>query len=112
LGYKSYKNDILKALDKAKKDICNDIGTFVIAEAQTRTTVLTGNLRRSEFFEVMDNNEGVNVGVTPDAPYAIFVEKGTSTQHAQPFLEPAVMDNINKLEEIAGQSIKVHMDGD
>lgn len=41
----------------------------------------------------------------------IFVEKGTSKMAAQPFLEPAVMDNISKIEEIAGQKISVNMGG-
>lgn len=112
MSYKSYKKDVLNALDKAKKDICNDIGTFVIAEAQIRTVVKTGNLRRSETFEVMDKNEGVNVGVTDEAPYGIQVEKGSSKQEAQPFLEPAAMDNISKLEQMAGQAIKANMGGD
>lgn len=111
MSYKSYKNEVLKAFNKAKKDICNDIGNFVVAEAQTRATVDTGNLRRSIIYEPMDDFKGVYVGVTGDAPYAIFVEKGTSTQTAQPFLEPAVMDNIDKIVEIANTNITVNMGG-
>jgi HK97 gp10 family phage protein len=112
MEYISYKNKVLKALEKSKKDICNEIGTFVVAEAQTRTPVLTGNLRRSETFEVMDNSEGVIVGVTPNAPYAEAVEKGTSKQKPQPYLEPSVMNNISRLEEIAKQHITFNMGGD
>lgn len=112
MGYKSYKDKVLNALHKSEKDICNEIGSYVIAEAQTITPVLTGNLRRSETFQVMDDNKGVIVGVTKDAPYGIYVEKGTSKQQAQPFLEPAVMNNLAKIEEIAGQKINANMDGD
>ena len=111
MGYKSNINNVKNALNKSKKEICNEIGTFVTAEAQNRTTVLTGNLKRSETFEVMNNNSGVYVGATSDAPYAPWIEKGSSKQTAQPFLEPAVMDNISKIEEIAKQKISVNMGG-
>ena len=111
MPYKSYKDEVLKALKKAKGEICNEIGTYVVAEAQTRTAVLTGALRRSETFEVMDNDDGINVGVV-GIPYALAVEKGDSHHTAQPFLEPAVMDNIAKLEEIAGKHITANMGGE
>lgn len=111
MSYKSYKNEVLKAFEKAKKDICNDIGNFVVAEAQTRATVDTGNMRRSISYESMDDFNGINVGVTGDAPYAIFVEKGSSRQEAQPFLEPSVMSNIDKIEEIVKQNIAANMGG-
>ncbi|MFL0251407.1 HK97-gp10 family putative phage morphogenesis protein [Clostridium neuense] len=111
MEFKSNIPEVLNALEKAKGDICNTIGNFITAEAQTRATVLTGNMRRSITFEVHEDNNGVDIGVTPDAPYAIYVEKGTSHNKAQPFLEPAAMENISKLEEIAGQKISVNMGG-
>lgn len=110
MAYKSYKDEVLKALEKAKGEICEAWGTFIIPEAQMRTPVLTGALRRSETYEVMDNNDGVNVG-SVGIPYGLAIEKGDSHHTPQPFLEPAVMDNISKLEEIAGQKIKAHMGG-
>ena len=112
MGYKSYKSEVLRALNKSKKDICNEIGSLVTAEAQMREPVLTGNMKRSTSFDAHDDNNGVDIGVTADAPYAIFVEKGTSKQVEQPFLEPAVMDNISKLEKIAGKHLKVNLGGD
>lgn len=112
MSYISYVNKVKQALNKSKKDICNEIGTFVTAEAQNRATVLTGNMRRSTTFDVHDDNNGVDIGTTMDAPYAPYVEKGTSKQAAQPFLEPAVMDNISKFEEIAKQKISLNMGGE
>lgn len=111
MAYKSNLNEVLNALEKSKKDICNTIGNFVTAEAQTRATVDTGNMRRSISYNVHDDNNGVDIGVTPEASYAVYVEKGTSKMKAQPFLEPAAMDNISKLEEIAGEKISVNMGG-
>lgn len=119
MPYISYKDKVLKALQQSKKDICNEMGNFVTAEAQMRAPVGTapsdkhkGNMRRSITYEIMEGNKGINVGVTADAEYAPYVEKGTSKQAAQPFLEPAVMDNIAKLEEIAKTKIRVHMGGE
>ena len=111
MSYKSFKNEVLKAFEKAKEDICNEIGTFVIAEAQNRTPVDTGNLRRSEVFEVIDNNSGINVGVTPEAPYGLLIEKGSSTRNAKPFLEPSVMENINEIQNIVEKHIIEKMGG-
>ena len=65
-------------------------------------------MRRSTTFDIPSDNE-VDLGVTPEAPYAVYVEKGSSKQQAQPFLEPTVMENIDKLESIAGQTIKANM---
>jgi HK97 gp10 family phage protein len=111
MSYTSYRGEVLNALNNVKRDICNEIGNFVVVEAQLRTPVLTGNLRRSVTFEVMDDDKGVYVGVNENAPYGVSVEKGTSTQTAQPFLEPAIMDNIDKIVEIAGQSVSTNMGG-
>ena len=111
MSYKSNIPDAINALEKAKKDICDTIGNFVTAEAQLRAPVDTGNMRRSTTYQVHDDGNGVDIGVTTEAPYAVFVEKGSSHNKAQPFLEPACMDNISKLEEIAGQKISVNMGG-
>lgn len=111
MAFESHLNEVLNALKEAKQQTLNNIGTYVTAEAQLRAPVDTGNMRRSTTFDVADENE-VDVGVTPDAPYAVYVEKGTSKQQAQPFLEPAVTDNVDKLQEIAGQSISLHMGGE
>lgn len=111
MGYKSNLNNVLNAYEKGKKEALTSIGTFGTAEAQLRATVDTGNMRRNVTFQVHDDNNGVDVGVTENAPYAVYVEKGTSKMKAQPFLEPSIMDNLGKIEEIAGQKIKVNMGG-
>lgn len=108
MAFESHLNDVLGALENAKQQILNNIGTYVTAEAQLRAAVDTGNMRRSTTFDIPSDNE-VDLGVTNDAPYGIDVEKGTSRQRAQPFLEPAVMDNIDKLESISGEILKVKM---
>jgi HK97 gp10 family phage protein len=112
MAYKSYVKQVKDALGITEKEICDEMGTFLTAEAQVREPVLTGNMKRSTTYEVIDGNKGIDIGVTADAPYAPCVEKGTSKQQAQPFLEPAVMENIAKLEKIAKQKLIMHMGGD
>jgi len=125
LEFKSNIPEVLNVLEKAKGDICETIGTFVEGEAKLRAPVgdradgdaHPGLMRRSITHEVNPDNSGVKVGTTQEAvnskgqPYAVFVEKGTSKMKAQPFLEPAAMENISKLEQIAGQKISVNMGG-
>lgn len=125
MGYKSNMNNVLNALEKGKKEALTTIGAFVKAEAQLRAPVGKkedgdidpGRLRRNIDFKVHEDNNGVDVGTTNAVvnkkrkPYAAWVEKGTSKMPAQPFLEPSAMDNLNKIEEIAGQKISVNMGG-
>lgn len=108
MEFKSNKAAVLAALKLCKKEFCDGVGTLVVAEAQSLTPVdkspnapHPGNLRRSEVFEVMPNNEGVIVGVTPDAPYALAVEKGDSHHKPQPYLEPGAMNSIPKITNVA-----------
>jgi len=99
MAFTSYRIEVLDALKDCKNEICEGIGALVVAEAQTRTVVLSGNLRRSEVYEVMEGNKGVKVGVTANAPYGLFVEKGIG-QTAQPFLEPALIASIPQIKDL------------
>ena len=97
----SNRNAVLEAMNACRHELCEGIGTLVIAEAQARTVVDTGNLRRSEVYEVMPNDEGVRVGATHSAPYALTIEKGLAGHKAQPFLEPGAMASIPKIINVA-----------
>lgn len=110
MNFKSNLKEVLEAFNKGKKETCEEIGNFITAEAVTRVVKLTGNLSRSISYEVMENGDGVDLGTTADAKYGVVVEKGIG-QTAQPFMEPSAMENIDKLEEIAGQKFTVNMGG-
>lgn len=101
MEYKSYKSAVLAAMKLCKREFCEGVGTLVVAEAQRLTPVDTGNLRRSEVYEVMSGNEGVYVGANESAPYALTIEKGLSGHKAQPFLEPGAMASIPKIVNVA-----------
>lgn len=111
MQFKSYLNEVLRQLKGAEKDCCEEIGTYVEGQAKNRATVLTGNMKRSITHEVIDGNKGVYVGTTMEAPYAPIVEKGSSNQSAQPFLEPAIMESTDKIEKIVRKHFKLRMGG-
>ena len=111
MGYKSCNNSLIKAISKSKKDMCNEIGLLIKNEAQARAPV-EGNIRASIDFQVNEDNSGFNIGVTANAPDAIIVEKGSSEQKAQPFLEFAAMNNFKTMEAIAYKNISANMSGD
>ena len=106
MSYKSYKSEVLFAMKIIKHEFCEGVGTLCVAEAQSLTPVLTGNLKKSIVSEVMAGDKGVYIGVTQDAPYGVMVEKGTSKQHAQPFLEPGAINSIPKIINVAEKLYK------
>lgn len=83
-------------------DALEEIGKFGTAEAQARTPVLTGNLRRSLGYK-HDGENRVDIGTNVD--YAEYVENGTSRQKAQHYLRDAIMQNISEINNI----IKKHL---
>ena len=101
MAYKSYKDKVLKVLKDNKHEFCEKVGVLAVAETQGLVPVLTGNLKRSITHEVMPSDKGVFIGVTSDAPYGVIVEKGSSKQTAQPYLEPGCNNAIPKITKVA-----------
>ena len=101
MEFKSNKVAVLAAMKLCKKEFCASVGTLAVAEVQPLVPVDTGNLRRSIVSENMSNNEGIHIGATADAPYALTIEKGLSGHKAQPFLEPGAMSAIPKIINVA-----------
>ena len=101
MEFKSNKLAVLAAMKLCKKEFCEGVGTLAVAEVQPLVPVDTGNLRRSIVSENMSNNEGIYIGATADAPYALTIEKGLSGHKAQPFLAPGAMQEIPKIVNVA-----------
>lgn len=101
MAYKSYADKVLRILKDNKREFCERVGVLAVAEAQSLVPVLTGNLKRSITHEVMPSDKGVFIGVTSDAPYGVIVEKGSSKQTAQPYLEPGCNNAIPKIKNVA-----------
>lgn len=105
MAFISYVGQFKSAMNEAKKEFLNQAGLMLQTEYQSRTPVQTGNMREHETFDVHDDNNGLDIGTTPEASYALYVEEGSSRQPAQHILENTVMDNISNLEKIADNVI-------
>jgi len=68
-------------------------GTKMLQYAKNNAPVDTGFLRDS--IELEQDDEGVTVYT--DAPYAEYLEYGTSEMHPQPFMFPALIEPIRTL---------------
>ena len=110
MDYTSYKDKVLAAMAQCKKEFCEGVGTLVVAEVQPLVPLLTGNLKKSIASDVLPDNTGIEIGVTPNAPYGIYVEKGIG-QTAQPYLEPGAMNAIPKIQNVAERVYKQKMGG-
>lgn len=101
MSFENHLNNVLNIYKEAKKQALNDIGNFVTTDAVLRALSKGLNMADSILFDVVDENE-VDIGITHDSP----------EQQVQSFIEPAVMENIDKLQSIAQESIKIDMGGD
>lgn len=85
-------------LKKQLKMALEDIGLTAENYAMRDCPVDTGRLRASITHKVMDDEKAVYIGTNVE--YAPYVELGTSTQGAQPFLVPAAKNHINEYHDI------------
>lgn len=89
------------ALDDAVQDAMQATAEAAKQAAQDRAPVDTGLLRSSVYADV-DARGGSGrrtLVIGADAPYAAYVELGTSRQQAQPFIRPAIDQEAPKLTE-------------
>lgn len=99
MQFVSNKVKVKKKLAEQMGKALEGIGKFVVAEAQIRMPVKTGDMRRGASFQVDEKKKAVYVG--NNVEYNEPVEFGTSKQEAQPHWRPAVNDNVNEINNIA-----------
>ena len=104
-----YGEEVKVAINASKKEICNTWGTMLTAEYQARTPVVSGNMKAHETFDILPNNDGIQVGTTPEADYALWVELGSSKQKAQHILQNTISDSLGRLEARASEIISSEM---
>lgn len=105
MKYQSNKKAALEALKQAEERTLEAIGVFVVGEAVVRTPVDTGNLRGSINHRV--DADGKSVAIGTNVEYAVFQELGTRRMQVQPFLTPAVEDNVDKIKKIASEMMRI-----
>jgi HK97 gp10 family phage protein len=71
-------------------------GQAVRAKAESLAPARTGYLRNS----IIVKNQDWQIEVGAEAAYAATVEFGTRNQRAQPFLMPAIEENLPNLEKV------------
>ena len=99
-GFMRFTNNsrqVIRQLEEKTKEALKDVGLYVEGQAKLITPVDTGNLRGSISHRLASD---VEVQIGSDVEYAIYIEKGTSRTKAQPYLTPAVENNINEIRKI------------
>jgi len=104
-NYKSFIDKAKNALSEAEERTLEAIGVFIEGEVIVRSPYLSGNLRNSYTHKVNPDDRSVSIGTPVD--YAVYVEKGTSKQEAQPHLTPAAEDNIDRIKKLASEMMKI-----
>lgn len=92
----SHRATVLSALAGAKERALEACGLAMESNAKAITPVRTGNLRNS-ITHASDEDTAI---VGTNVEYAPHVELGTSVQKAQPYLVPAVRDNLEQYKRI------------
>ena len=99
--------DVMKATEAAKKTALQAAVVFVHGEAVLRAPVDSGNLKNSLAYDVQGDEGRVGTNVE----YGPYVEQGTSKQGAQPYLRPAVDENIPQIKSIISDILRSAIEG-
>ena len=105
---KEYNNipKLKKAVEQVKAVALKEAALIVEAAAKTLSPVDTGNLRGSITHEVNPDNAKVGTNVE----YSPYVEYGTSKMSAQPYLRPALDNNIEAIKKKMKEKYGVEID--
>ena len=88
-GFLSSLTQALAQLRSRSEENLDELADVMQREAERRTPVKTGRLRRSFHKRRQRQATGLVIDVINEAPYAAFVEFGTSDTAPQPFMRPA-----------------------
>ncbi len=108
-GQKELEKKLKQLSDAARttatQEVLNAGAVLVHGEAILRCPVDTGNLRSSLNFSVSEDEAEIGTPVE----YAPYIEYGTSRMAAQPYLRPALDENIGKLVKLASDIFVKHL---
>jgi len=107
--YISNKKTVIKKIEKIQDLGLEKIGILVKEKAVSLVPVLSGDLRNSIDYYINKETGEVDVGVlkgSKGADYAIFVERGTKYQKAQPYMRPACVNSEEDTQKIIKELIK------
>lgn len=93
-------------LDKIQ-GTASTVGVFVESEAKIRTPVDTGHLRRSISHDTNVTADKSSVFIGTNVEYAEVVELGLGNQEAQPYLIPAIDENVSTIKDLIHKGLKI-----
>ena len=93
---------IAAAITKELQASVRGIAETIVEVARDNTPVDTGNLKRSIRAEVVEENK---IRIETRTGYGAYVELGTSTRAATPYLAPAVTQVMDRVKGQAYQKI-------
>ncbi|CAM3729832.1 HK97-gp10 family putative phage morphogenesis protein [Mesobacillus zeae] len=105
IKHKSNLQSVLRALDDAEERALTGVGEFVRSEAQARSPVKTGELRDSNDYKVVSEEQKVLIGNSTD--YGLWVHEGSSRQRSQPWLRSSVMENVSRIKNLIGELMRL-----
>ena len=100
--YKDNTDEVLSALEMAKKRGLEAIGLVAEGHAKKITPVDTGNLRNSITHLV----DGKAACIGTNVEYAPYVELGTSKMAARPYLKPAATEHSDEYRRLMEAAMK------
>lgn len=107
--YKSYRKEVNAEIKRRKTRTLTAIGLYLVGIMKLLVPVDTGRLKSSLTYDV----EGylLNFGASSsessgakDVFYFILIELGTKYSKAQPFVRPAVFDNVENINTLANKT--------
>ena len=103
---KDYNNipRVIEEAERAKETALTAGAVFVMGEAVIRCPVKTGNLRGSLNYKVLTQDNEAIIG-TP-VHYGIWVETGTESQSAQPYLRPSIDENEQRISNLMAEEYR------
>lgn len=115
-GWKAVQKQLQGLSTKAQKKVLRKAlrggGKVVLNQARRDVPVETGQLKKNIKLSVTvkKGDASASVGFTDEGYYGRFVEQGTSSQPAQPFLRPALMDNQDEINRAFAEALTQAMD--
>lgn len=93
---KDNTEEVTLAMRQAIRSALREIGERAVGYATDVVPVRTGNLKSSIAYDADDRQ----VIIGSDVHYASYVEEGTRSMRARPYLRPAMVNHLDEYREI------------
>lgn len=94
-------DEVRKQFKENEQDFLHEVGEFCVDKMNYYAAEDTGYMKSRNDYTV----EGNEVALHNDCEYAIYQELGTYKMAAHPFIEPAAMNHLDDIEDIAREAL-------